>query len=294
MATESWATKLRHDSDAEYVAWRDELVAKLTSVGLGVAETNITVGAGTRAAIATEAHYAVFYLDDSLHATAPVYFRFGFGTGSASSRARIQVTVGTATNGSGVISGFGSSIRTINAFSSDQTSDTTRQSIMCFVDGFFGLSWKSASGGQGSFFFCRSCDTDGDPTATGAVIRYGDGSVNGLTWTVSVRYAATAAAYSGSAALVAGALGLAPAGFTDSNATPDTQAFLGFMGTPLVSPIFGMCGVFTGEISTYGTFTTTLVGSASRTFIVCPNDAGPFGPIATTTVGGLNIAMLWE
>lgn len=295
MTTNSWSSRIRHDSDAVWREWRDDLITRLAAVGLGVAETNITAGAGARASTNTEAGYAVFYLNDSLHATAPIYIRFGFGTGIETSIPRIRVTVGTSTNGSGVLGGTALSTITSIHGNAAMTSDVARTSYLCCVTGFFGMSWKvGASIVEAGFFICRSCDTDGTPNATGAIAHWADSTVGGWTKRQMFRFATAPAAYTAATSVYTGALGLCPAGMSGSGLTGgDAQAFLGWMGVPEVSPIFGVCGVFADELTIGGTFSATLLGSTARTFITLSNSFGPFGPIPGG-LGKLNCAMLWE
>jgi hypothetical protein len=59
--------------------------------------------------------------------------------------------------------------------------------------------------------------------------------------------------------------------------------------------LFGICGVFSSELTVGGTFSATIVGSTARTYITLSDNAGPFAAQGSTTAnGGLNVAMLWE
>lgn len=299
MSTQSWSSRLRHDSDATYQEWRDEFITKLgllvASGDLAADETNITPGAGARPGTNTEQGYAVYHLDDSLHGTAPIYIRFGFGTGSGATSPRLQVTVGTSTNGSGVLGGTAlSTIASVNG-NLAQTGDTARQSYMCATAGFFGFDWKVGSApSEGAFFICRTCDTAGAPTATGAIAHWGLGTTNTLTKRQAFRYAATAAAYTALTSIVDGALGMNPQAPLATTVGSDVQMMLGWTITPRVAPLFGVCGVNPAELAPGGTFSATTVGASARTFLTMATTAGPFGPISAAATGGLCIAMLWE
>ena len=299
MTTQSWSTRVRHDSDATWQEWRDELITKLgLLVAAGVLaadETNITPAAGARAGVNTEAGYAVYHLSDSLHATAPVYFRFGLGTGQTTTTPRIQITVGTSTNGSGVLGGTALSAITSIHGNAAQITDTARQSYMCCVAGFFGLDWKTGSGANaGMFFFCRTCDNDGAITATGGLARWGIGNSTQLSNCQAYRYAATAAAYTASGNnTVLAALAICPQSPAGSQVGSDIQVFLGWTITPRVAPLFGVCGVFSSELVPGGTFSATLVGTTARTFLTTATTGGPFSP-NTAAPGYLTTAILWE
>lgn len=294
MATQSWGNRIRHDSDAAYQEWRDEFLSKLGSL-LGVAETNITPGAGSRPTDGiTEQGYAVFYLNDSLHATAPIYMRFsfiGFTIGPV-----IRCTVGTSTNGSGVIGG--TALSTSNVFinpSSGQTTDVPYPSYACAVEGFFGLGWKLGSTSDGCFIVCRTCDNDGQPTAEGSLVHWGAGSASTWARRQSFRYAAPAAAYAIPSSIAAGTLGFAPMAQTNTLVSGAIQIFLGWTISPRASPLFGLCGVYPNELPVGTTFEAILVGQTTRTFVALNTLCGPFGPLAANaSPGGVAMAMLWE
>lgn len=299
MSTQSWSSRLRHDSDATYQEWRDELITKLgllvTAGALAADETNITPGAGARPGTNTEQGYAVFHLDDSLHGTAPVYIRFGFGTGSGTTTPRLQATVGTSTNGSGVLGGTALSTIASIVGSAAQTGDTPRQSYLSGNDGFLGLSWKVGAGAsEGSFFICRTCDSDGAISATGSLAHWGVGNAVNITKRQAFRYAATAAAFTATTTVSTGALGLNPQAPSSTLVGSDVQAMMGWTITPRVEPLFGVCGVLDEEAAVGGTFSVTLVGSTPRTYLTMGTGAGPFGEINNGVTGGLHIAMLWE
>jgi hypothetical protein len=297
--TQSWSTRIRHDSDATYQEWRDELITKLNACTyLTADETNITPGAGARTAVNTEQGYAVYHLNDSLHGTAPVYFRFGFGTGAVSTSApRIQITVGTSTNGSGVLGGTAlATIQSIGAYSAGASTDTARQSYLSSQPGFLGLDHKigASTSGAGGFFFSRTCDSAGAITVTGGVARWGI-----ALKTACFRFAATANIWSSTGVEALQALALLPLAAAASGTTvgTDIQVALCTMYTPRVQPVFSVVGVYsngtTGEVAVGSTLSATPVGSTPRTFLVMAN-CGSVGPIILTTAGGLFPAMLWE
>lgn len=295
MTTASWSTRVRHSDDPTYQEWRDEFITKLGLMTTLVAdETNITPGAGSRPASNTEGGYAVYHLNDSLHGTAPIYLRFGFGTASNTSAPRIQVTTGTSTNGSGVLGGTAlSSIASING-NTAQTTDTARQSYMCCVAGFFGVSWKvGASASEASFWIARTVDSDGAITATGALAHWGIGNDLQITKRQAFRFAATAAAYTAQTNVANAMLGFAPQTPGNSAVGSDVQAFLAWTLTPRVAPLVGVCGVYLAELAVGGTFSATLVGATPRTYLTMGSNSGPFDN-APNGFRQLATAMLWE
>ena len=299
MATQSWSSQLRHDSDAAYVAWRDEFISYLnTFSGLTAVATNITVGAGTRPGVNTEQGYAVYYLNDSLHGTHPIYLRFGFGTNSSAGCPRLRVQVGTAHSGGGTLTGGTPEYDTYPNTATAHNSTAGRQSYMCCNEGFFGFIFKYGAPSTGYFIIFRECDEDGAPVGTGLSVYYGANSVSNFLWRWSSSHDGSSMSIraSGTTAVTA-PWGLAPCGLASSNpgsVLAGIQIFTGFIATPRVSPTFAVCGVLTDELSAFTTFSATMVGAAERTYLLGPAQMGPFGSITATSLGGLSIAMLWE
>jgi len=296
MTTASWSSRLRHDSDATFREWGSELAGKMAVVGLvqtsDTGQINWTTVA--RAGVNTEAGYEIWRFNDTLQSTAPIYMRVGYGTGSTATHPRLQFTVGTGSDGAGVITGTALSTARAASGGAVQTGDTARQSYMCAVDGFFGFNWKVGSGGsEASFFVCRTADSTGAATATGAMVSWGNGSIANAA-RQAMRFATTAIAYTAQTSVDNAALALNPQAVTSTVVGSDLQVFLGWTITPRAEPLFGVCGVLTGEITAGSTFTATLIGTTSRTFLVWSSVGGPFGSISAGSAGGLSTAMLWE
>lgn len=292
MSTESWSTRIRHDSDAAYREWRDELIGKLNLLSpLLAAETNITPGAGARPGANTEQGYAVYRLNDALNATAPIFLRFGFGTATQVTGPRLQLTTGTSTNGSGVLGGTAlstaSNIHPSNG-GSGTTVDTARQSYACAAEGFFGLFFKHTAN-NGSFFICRTCTALGVPDARGSLAHWGVGTSNNVNKRQAFRYESPAEAYLLQGTTSRAMLGFMPMLDNSSVIGPDIQAAVGWTKVPDTVPLFGVAGVLSGEINVGNTFSFTPVGSTARTFITLPNEAANFDAALL-----LNTAMLWE
>jgi hypothetical protein len=295
MSTQSWTTRVRHDSDATFREWGSELSAKLAAVGLvqtsDTGQVNWTTV--TRPGTNTSGGYEIWRWNDSLQGTAPIYMRVDYGTGSGTTAPRIQITVGTGSNGSGTISGTAlSSARTIGSGTGAETGDLTRQSWLTHSDGILGLAWKSGANSYATFILCRTCDNTGAPTATGAIARWSGGSTSTIGATQAFRYASTAAAYTAQTAIANAAMCLNPQVLTSSAVGADNQAYLCFTVTPRAEPLVGICGYVSGEVTEGNTFTATMVGSTPRTYIAFSTSAGPLGPVAGA--GGLFPAVIWE
>lgn len=296
MTTQSWSTRVRHDSDATFREWGLELQTKFLAAGLvQTADTGqinwvTVVRPGTNA----EGGYEVYRMNDALQGTAPVFLRIGYGTGSGTTTPRIQVTLGTGSDGAGAITGTALTIiRSIHG-NVAQITDTARQSYLCVTEGFIGLNWKVASGvTEGLFIFCRTCASNGSPSVTGGMVVWGNGSATALAATQALRFAASAQAFTARTSTVDSALGFNPQVPTSTAVGADNQVFMGWTITPAVAPLFGVCGVLDAEVADGNTFNATLVGSTPRTYVGLTMIAGPFGP--GSAAGAMpKFAMLWE
>lgn len=297
MTTQSWSTRVRHDDDATFQEWATELFNKLVAVGLVQTADSGQLATPVVASIpgsSTAAGYWVFEFDDAQQSTAPIFLKVEVGTHSGSTSPRIRFTVGTGSNGSGTLTGTALTTTRVACGNSPQTSNTGWQSLMCHTEGFFGFCWKMQSSSDALFMVCRTSDSSGIPTATGAMVVWGSSNSGTLTATQALRFAATAVAYAARTAVDQTALGMNPQCRDSSAVGGDTQAYLGYTVTPQVSPLIGMCGVLDSEVSDASTFTATLVGATPHTYVACTYFGGPFGPVAVGTTGGLKFAMLWE
>jgi hypothetical protein len=310
MATQSWAHNFDHDGDAGFQAWGDDLNTRLDAVGLvQTADTGqIDWSTVSRPSFNTMAGYEIWRFDDALQGTAPIFLRFDFGTDNEADRPRIEVTVGTGSNGSGTLTGTVTSAYEITA-GDGNTDGTAAQSFLCHVDGFLGLVWgrngPEANLNWGTFHLCRSCDSSGDPTASGAFVMYQNGPVLFST-TVNATMAAHAsidfanstvweAAAPASTAfpaccLIPGTVG----NITLPNG--DTPVWLLWGAKPDAFPVFGLCVVHEDHVSETGTFSASPVGATSRTFINV--GAGGFNNIMfdaqSTELTAYDLCMVWE
>lgn len=302
MTTQSWSSVIDHTSDAAFRAWGGELSAKFAAAGLvQTADTGqINWTTVTRAGVNADAGYEIWRFNDTQQGTAPIYFRINYGTGSATTVPRLQMILGTSSNGSGTIGGA-TVTGTITIRAGNQGTVSTviaYQSWLCVADGFCGLVFKqnaitsSGSGvlAMGGFIICRSCDGDGVPTAEGAAFLHQNGQANqAVAGTIqNIRYAATAALYTASTQAPI----FIPGSQTNSAVGSNVQAYLGWMLTPQVRPIFGVCGMFTSELGEGSTMTTTLVGSTPHTYISVGRQICTY--ISSNDATLKTLCMLWE
>lgn len=108
MGTSVQMSSLSNASDALYREWVGAIIDSLVEAGaVQTADTGqfdpLTSTAPSSSN--TWASYAVFYLNDSLHSTHPIYLRLDFGSGDASSTLpAARLTVGKGSDGAGNIS----------------------------------------------------------------------------------------------------------------------------------------------------------------------------------------------
>lgn len=184
MTTATTNGTIAHTDSTTFRAWGLELHNLL--VDAGWAQSSDTGQADWTTAVWGTTYYEIFYLNDSLHETAPIYVKITFGTGSSSAYPHVTYTVGKGTDGAGTLtSTFVSGIYPGGANSRPLNSTTTSYpSYACCVEGcmwfLFKAGARSTSGTRGLFDFAvvRTVDDDGTPTATGFVIYYDSGDNN--------------------------------------------------------------------------------------------------------------------
>lgn len=289
MTTSSWSTGSIHDSDANFRIWGKEISDQLQAMS-GLVKTSDTGQINwttvTRPGSSTDAGYEIYYLNDSLHGTAPIYFRIDYGTNSATTAPRVKLTVGTSTNGAGTIGGIATAARTWNG--NNVSTSSAYASYLCVVAGFVGLGWKvDVSATWGGFFaICRSCDADGTPNIKAAHVSWGASGSNIAHQTL--RFESTAAAQTLD---TAGHVSMAPGGVTTGFVSGTTyQVYQCWMNAPDVRPIFGMCAVFQGDFGVGSTLSVALVGTTARTYVALITQAT--GALVRT--GTNTAAMLYE
>lgn len=298
MTTQSWSTRIRHDTDATFREWGLEFNTKLAAAGLvQTADTGqINWTTVTLPGTNTDGGYEIWKLNDSLFGTAPVYFRLDYGTGGGTNIPRVKFTVGTGTDGAGVITGTAKTAANTFSVQASQVGDVARQSYLCVAEGFFGIHWKTdadaGNGANGFFIFARTVTGSGVPDATAGLVIWGSGNSSQLN-TQALRFAATAAAYPQKSVpdSMVGFFAQSPSATT---AGSDIQAAVAWTRSPFMVPLIGICGVLSTEVSIGSTFTVTIVGSTPHTYIGLSNSAGAFGHSTAGSSGLPRFAMLWE
>jgi hypothetical protein len=286
-----------HTTDAEFRAWGKNVSDHLQAMS-GLVKTadtgQINWTTVTIPGANTDAGYEIYYLNDSLFATAPIYMRIAYGTATTAPRARMRLTVGTGTDGAGAITG--TALATVQSASTPVTlaAAPTFPSWLSVSEGFFALSvlWIDTSGiAVHGFIVCRSCDTNGTPDATAAMVyTHGGGNTSSIVRFQSLRFATTAATY---ISTNTGYSVLVPHFETStSQITGVPQAYHAWHITPYMSPLHAVAGVLNSETLPGATCRATLVGSTERTYMNWGNFMGAISSYQTAaSVGTL---VLWE
>lgn len=289
MTTATTVTPLDHTSDAGYRTWVAEWIAQCTAVGLvQTSDTGqINTATATRPGSNTDGGYAIFRFDDSLQATAPVFVKFYFGTAASTSAGRIRAQVGTASNGSGTLSGLGSAnTDTVSQTSAPPSTVANYTSYITGGSGYFGIAFKAGVSAANQlpyalFHLARTRDSTGATT--------GDGLITTYRTTLSSGPSARTISYSGATIYDGGEiqkwfLPFYTLSSTLVGGTP--QVMKTYYCTPRVRPSMDLAGTLAAEIGVGVQFTATLVGSTSHNYMVFAASGSTFN--------GHNLAVLWE
>jgi hypothetical protein len=252
--------------------------------------TAATWGGGT----AEDRGFEIYYLNDSLHSTSPIYFRLDFGTGGTTTRPRLKLTVGSGSNGAGVITGTALGAANITSSAAGPIAGT-HVSYLCVASGFIGFVGWAGGGAAGvammGFIISRTCDTDGTEDSLGAAVldMNSTSSVAGSGGFQSFRWTATAAAYVRTSTsppiYIVGAE-------TATIISGNSQVYLGWSLTPYQQPLRNIGGVLTAEIGETSVFSVALIGTSAHTYINIGRELGIQVSAASSTIWSL--AMLWE
>lgn len=168
-------------SIADTAAWRDrvaEISNALTAVGFPkTADTGqIDPATTTLPAAGNDAGYEIRYLDDALHATAPVYLRIVYGRTSANDLLRIKLNMGLSTNGAGGITGLNTG-EFDTTWSASILTPTIVPSYFCADNGFawmaYMMGYRGTSAGaatMSAWAVMRTVDASGAPTSDGVAL----------------------------------------------------------------------------------------------------------------------------
>lgn len=271
MTTATTNTVIAQTTDAEFRTWVAEFIAQLLAVGLTQTSDTGQINTTTvnRAAINTDAGYAVFRFNDTLQGTAPVFIKFFFGSGSAQTVPRLRVQVGTASNGSGTVSGLGSAnTDTLTNNAALVSTVTPYASYWCYnaTYGALTFNWKLGAQGTGlpraTAVISRSTDSTGATTGDVLITYY---YVGGGNWSIgrSVSYLTSTIYTSGGNADFL----LIHYSVTSSLVSGTPQVYKTYYISPRVRPLLHLTACLDVEISRGTTYTATVVGTTSHTYL---------------------------
>lgn len=254
-------------TDASFRAWIQDFVTMLDNSGWTRAsdtgmldETTVTLPG----IASTYAGYQIWYLDDSLHATYPIYVRFGFGRGSTTTRLLFNAQVGYATNGTGNLSGWTSSV-----FQLATTQSTVNATGVNMGSGGEGYAWWVNGRGiwstvPQSFVFSlqREFDTTNNVVNNGnwALLMLAHG-LSATTYQMVSVNRAYATVYGPSNAFC-----MTPFGTTQSGSATETELWRHFVKFPQVANCGASATYMSGDIQIDAPFAADITG-AIRTWL---------------------------
>lgn len=297
MTTQTWVSAIAHTTDADFRAWGSELSTKLAAAGLvqhtDTGQINWTTVA--RPGASTAGGFEIWRFNDALQGTAPIFMKVEYGTGTNAAYPQMWLTVGTATNGSGTLTGTAVTSRNTICFTGS-CSVGNWASYLCVAEGHVGLAFKvgataNASGGHGFFVIARTTDTSGAPTADGFVTFFGSLDANTRVKSQPVRSAATAAAYT-----LHDVYSIVPGAVVGSLVGSDIQVFPVLSFSPRVFIMPTLAVALLSEIPAGTQFVVAMVGATGRTFLSVGggNRATLIGSAGPGNLASYGFAMLWE
>lgn len=290
MTTVTNSSVISHAATANFRAWGLELSNALTSTTKfpKSADTGqINWGAVNKPAVNVSGGYEIRYLNDSMHASAPIYVKLEFGTNANSTAyPAMWITIGTGSNGSGTITGIVLAREEI--FAGNYVLDSTvavKASYYCGVDGCIWFAFKTKNRNTNiapvfAMYIERTRDSAGTATSEGFVYYRGP-----YQWG---NYAATSFGYNFSTGYsydntgVIGIYGGASYTFlptqlvtsgTIVGGTPgDYQITRHYTSMPLVKALGSVVSSTPTDLMAEGTtFTCTALGVTAKTHICLEN-----------------------
>lgn len=300
-------------------AWAQKVHDALVAVGMvqtsDTGQINLATVTAPSAA-ATAAGYEIWRFNDTLQATAPVFFKLEYGSGSAAANPQLWITVGKGSDGAGNITGTlfsrrsGISGGTTNGNPAGTGTGYASSGAGCclallpFAEGFTGRY-------QPGFILERSRDDAGNATPD-ALVLIATGVYNSLpTANSAVSASYEAVNYSDTSKSAAGIVPVVvPATVNGAALSSSTSVAAGSIGpvwpwiifVPGLAPFQCLTGMtFSAGDAPSGTFTTHALG-AQRTYRAIPIAEGHAGYGVAQTMGATaltqnnqtGLAIRWE
>jgi hypothetical protein len=275
MTTATWNTTATISDTTTYRAAGSELNAKLAALGcVQTADTGqINWTTITWPAQNTDSGYEIWRFADALQGTSPIFFKITYGrpNNASNSYLSLKVNVGSGSNGSGTLTGTTSTINQCGMIATPTVGNFV--SYGCMVNGNLLLALKLGSGGEQLLAICRTQDSTGADTATGVHILQRSVTANQSLYHSTINWSTPALVQN----LVQGANALRLGALTSSLVGADNQAYIVWGAYPAAIAHIAMCGIIDGEIASGSTFTATLFGSTSHTYLCLTGIAAYIG-----------------
>jgi hypothetical protein len=169
-------------TDAKFRTWGSAVSAALLAAGLtqttDTGQINWTTVTRPTAA-STKAGYEIWRFNDTLQSTKPIFFKLEYGSsGNASGQnPATWLTVGTTSNGSGTVSGVGTSGVILAGSQGATASSNAAMPVGCSystsagcVTILAGLSSQGTNQNPGFWHISRTCDSSGVPSGDGVIV----------------------------------------------------------------------------------------------------------------------------
>jgi hypothetical protein len=300
MTTRAFSSHISMASSANMRIWGAELNAELTAAGL--TQTTDTGQVNWTTAVlpsngGTTIGYEIWKFNDTLQTTAPIFIKIIYAGGSIQTYwPGISFQVGTGSNGSGTLTGTVDTLASANVYGTVASNTTAYPTYICYnaTTGFFGIAYKIGSGIPGFFSVQRTVDSSAAPTADGCFVysaTYSSASNQGaaitMGWMHGIRFAATASTQTSHQSFC-----FVPSAVTSSVLTNGNKQIYPHLGTlPEIWLIHGIGTVLVSEYPAANTFSTTIVGSSSATYLSLGTTVGNG---AINNSANYCMAMLWQ
>lgn len=291
MTTVTNSSVISHAATANFRAWGLEMSNALTSTTKfpKSADTGqINWATANKPAVNVSAGYEIRYLNDSMHASAPIYVKLEFGTNASSSAyPAMWITIGTGSNGSGTITGIVLAREEIYAgnYALDSTV-VVKASYYCGVDGCIWFAFKTKNRNAGlapafAMYIERTRDSAGTATSEGFVYHRGPylwGNAAASTFVYNFSTAYTYDSNIGPYGMYGGGyytflpVNLGISGTIVGGTPGDYQITRHYICMPLVKALGSVVSSPTSDLMAEGTtFTCTPLGVTGKTHICLEN-----------------------
>lgn len=287
MTTSSNTTGILHTSDAEFRTWLAEFSGMLDSAGFTKsADTGqINTGSATLPSTSTYGGYEIRYLNDSLHATKPLYCKIEYGTLTSTGRPAIRVSCASATNGAGTLSGTTYMTAVVLTPDAALVSPATFFSGAVTAAGYAAFVFKRGytSGVSPFFAVCRTTDSSGAPTSAGFSFYTSSSGLLRTSYVSAIRNDSSGYC-------------LFPGADTITLVGGAPQVMRHFQYTPQIQCVPFLLSFISSEIGDLSTFTATPVGATQRTYMALGGTNGPLscGLSVSGALATARLAMQWE